>query len=372
MKGLFCKILGLFIVALCVASCGNVPNPAAPPSPPAELPTATYLEFPSDVSIEGRTEDTLSGFNASGLSDPIDGVFQLFSYFSVPVSSETTNHEEGFVNPTVNGYQMSGTFHIKIDFSDLDLDNDGTNEGCSGHTASTPICFRMWMTPDMGEGPPSPQDYRRMMAGIFEVLPTATTQGKGQVIVHMPTIYDLVLSPEEKEEIPVDISNMYFKASYDFQDEEYKSFEDFSHYDDITVYAYDGNGNVTDSWLTTMTGHYLITQAGPDGSATKTEKWALSTYDNSASPIESRSIEQWKEQTPGYSSYSDSYVIQGGVYAGTYTLYTNDCVIRSSIFELVDSQICSGLGILAGTDFLATSEPADAYLPNDFTELPSF
>ena len=369
MWGRLLQGLSVFICLLFLATCQTPTlSPVILPVPPAEVPI--YLTFPSSISIEGSTEDTLSGFNTSGLSDAIDGTFQLFSYLSVPVSSGTTNHEEGLVNPTINDYQMSGTFYFKIDFSDLDLDNDGVSEGCSGHTASTPICFRIWMTPDMGEDTPSPQDYRRVMAGIFEVLPTGTTQGKGQVIMDMPTIYDLLLSPEEKEEMQEGASDMYFKVGYDFQDEEYKSVEEFLHDDDMTIYTYDGNGNVTNSWLAIITGHHSITQAVSDGSTTKTEKWTIlfTTYDTSDFPDEARFIEQWKGQTPEYSSYSNYYLYQGEVY----TQYTNDCIIKSSIFEFVDSQICSDLEILAGTDFLTTPEPADAYLPSDFPEIPTF
>lgn len=186
------RILLLLLVCT-VAGCGATGpgttvsggNPAAPPGPPAEIPSA--LRFPSDLGIDVDTiasgspeADTsaLAALVGSGgqfseeisfaadlvpiLTQQVNGFLQPLPELLIPASTSTTTFEATFTPPPGPETQPAeGEIDIKIDFADF-----GGN-GCSGHTAALPVCFRIWFN---GE---------RRMAGLFTKFPTPDNPGAG-------------------------------------------------------------------------------------------------------------------------------------------------------------------------------------------------
>jgi hypothetical protein len=170
------------------------PSPAGPPAPPAEIPS--NLTLPQSIAID---VNKISAEGAAGLllaqvapggefSDVItegpaindfafgliDGVFlRLASLIQAPVSPDITQFET-----TVTDGDETVTF--KVDFADIDLDNDGVKEGCTGSTCPVagavgecpkqaevpdlrPVCFRMWFKQ-------KDSDFTKFMAGAIDRL----------------------------------------------------------------------------------------------------------------------------------------------------------------------------------------------------------
>lgn len=182
-------------------------NPAAPPTPPAELPTFLVLPNPTlDVSkISSNASAGLAALVGSGgeLSEEIaiapneigdaalslTAVLNQFDEFTIPV-----NRDPNVSLPVTDSVGTART--VKIDFADYDYDGDGVLEGCSGHTAALPICMRLWV------------DNERIAQAVFEHFPTQDNQGSGRIKYVVPsgggdsgvrisTIYDF-FDPENR------------------------------------------------------------------------------------------------------------------------------------------------------------------------------
>ena len=168
----FLLILGLGATgALSACSGGGVPgdtNPAAPPVPPAEIPS--FLTFPESVAI-----------NVDEIQ-PAEGTSALQAQVSEggPLSDDIIT---GFEETELTGSSPEGTIppQFKIDFADFDLDGDGVNEGCTGCTCPAgcdvecpeeadpsdlqPICVRVWAARE-GEG-----NFFPALAGRLDLFP---------------------------------------------------------------------------------------------------------------------------------------------------------------------------------------------------------
>lgn len=169
-------------------------NPAAPPGPPAEIPTA--LQIPKDLSLnfekvqaeapaasespaaltsksavapEGEFSDEVEGTTetAQFFADALSGLLDPYNQFLIPVGTNITTFQG------VSVVQVSGKVElveIKIDFADFDFDRDGKTEGCSGHTARLPICMAIY-----ADGVPQ-------IAGVFTAFPTQINPGAGRLM----------------------------------------------------------------------------------------------------------------------------------------------------------------------------------------------
>jgi hypothetical protein len=173
------KKLKYVLLLLALPGC---PSPAGPPAPPAEVPAA--LRFPATVGVDlttisaassssalvapgGEFSNTITAgtFATAIVNDQVDAFLKPLNSIEIPVSTSTTH-----IRQTVTfdaGTPSAVDRDVKIDFSDYDFDGDGTSEGCSGHTAALPICFRIWF------------DGARRMAGLFTEFPTKDNPGAG-------------------------------------------------------------------------------------------------------------------------------------------------------------------------------------------------
>lgn len=165
------------LIAGAVALTG-CPSPAAPPAPPAEIPTFLTLPDPRiDVSEIASTpaSPSVSAFVGSGgeFSDEIaiapnriGDANLLFGSFltelTIPVGKDS--HFE----TTLDSAFGSDSVDLKIDFTDFDYDGVGGKEGCSGNTEALPICIRAWLG-----GEP-------FLAAVFTQFPTSSSPGAGR------------------------------------------------------------------------------------------------------------------------------------------------------------------------------------------------
>lgn len=200
---------------LCLAALSGCPSPAAPPAPPAEIPSA--LTVPRDLSIN---VDELSG-GSSGpalkLLTPTPGNVKsaielsgaaieeanLFldislspvSQVDIPVSASLTTFEASI--PLKEG-EPSTTATFKFDFGRFDLDGVDGTESCTGCTCPAgcapdlavcpteaseadlrPICLRVWL------------NGVRFLAALFDRVPTKENPQSGRLRVVLPSFADL-------------------------------------------------------------------------------------------------------------------------------------------------------------------------------------
>lgn len=185
-------------------------NPAAPPAPPAELPSA--LRFPESIAIDISTIDaTGSGaLSAFSVGDPfgpeIDFVATSARFPAILVDREVLAPLQSItipIGPDVTTFEdviFIGDVlkNIKIDFSPFAYDAEGRGLDCSGNTAALPICYRVWI------------GNVRTLAGIFETYPTDENAGIGRfkglplsdtIEGFIGAIYDLSDPADESTEV---------------------------------------------------------------------------------------------------------------------------------------------------------------------------
>lgn len=343
----------LAVMVLIAPSCQTV-APAVNPAPPAELPSA--LVFPTDVSIDvskvassevsalrlsQRSSETTALVGAGGelstlislgpdLFTSIDVVLTEFltalSSLEIPVSEETTSFEAD-----VQG--DDGVSNVKIDFATFDLDGDGDNEDCAGHTAEVPICYRIWLNDDP------------LMAGLFEEFPTEDNAGAGRF-----RLSTLFLSAEELSENPVSL-----QVIYDHTDSENKSNELLT----------TGTNNELDASLgPQFTMHVLVTQEGPDATALKTFNMSTTFEGGTSGTVLFDNIGQWLEDEDFWMGSVDLFLLE--------TIAFSDACAQISTGNLVDSRECEDRDLsLEGVDFVDRVQDADVALPDDLPEDPT-
>ncbi len=227
----FVVFLQLFL-ALGLFGCGTgttttiTGRPAAPPSPPTELPAA--LTFPPTVGIDRTKIESpggSSGLSALQVGDNVtdvifkstsgessgvvevnrlmDSVFGTLHRIAIPVARPVTKFT-GYVPVTSQiqdeetGQYPTHLVRFDFNFEDFDENNDGSKDGFSGCTcpirlicASGGLCpktppagtvfqavgFRIWVT-DTALVHPAPQ---RFVSGFFTVLPTDANRGAGLI-----------------------------------------------------------------------------------------------------------------------------------------------------------------------------------------------
>ncbi len=212
----------LIFLLLPLAVLGGCPSPAAPPGPPAEIPSA--LTIPRDLSIDvdelPGSADTgalkLQTLDASDIGLAIEiavGTIEETNFFldfalgpvsrtTIPVGASVFTFENTIVLDEEDGFEAPLTLGFKFDFGRFDLDGDGALEACSGCTCPVgcapdlavcpteapeaelrPICFRVWLA---GE---------RFMAGVFDRVPTEENAQSGRFRMALPSFGDQAGSP---------------------------------------------------------------------------------------------------------------------------------------------------------------------------------
>lgn len=333
----------LFLGLLLLSSC----SPATPPVPPAELPA---LIFPRTVRIdtskiqsqessasEGAAlvgaGGTFSDIIASGadLADAANEVVEVvldeFRSLSIELSTTTTTFT-GVVS------DETGTFDVKIDFADYDLDGDGGDEGCSGHTAALPVCFRVWLDGD------------RFMAGLFTQYPTETNPGAGEFRVGLNSA--LTAAGED----------LLFSAVYNHFDPEDKATELFTA----------GTQTADPTSDAFLAAHIELTQEGEDATARKTVNVNADVGPNAFQTDHLEYVGRYLENRDFWSGSAIATTAAGG--SGT---FTDVCAVISTGNAASDPDSCEDLDIdvggIAFTDAVAFS---DVQLPDDFPAAPTF
>lgn len=339
-------------------------NPASPPAPPAELPSA--LRFPEEVTIdvsklsdeEPGSPPALSALSLVGdgplqsaiQTGPesvlrVEGVIEMLFFFlnqlEIPVSELTTTFErtETFVpeefEDAPEGFTDVTTILMQIDFADYDFDGDGQEEGCSGHTAATPICFRIWM------------DDERMLAAVFSTFPAEDDPGIGKIRMRSPSRFQSLPGTEFLAAI-----------NYDWSDLENRSSELFA--TGALFQVGGGPGELTADG--SFSSHIVLGQVGPEESAIKTVQSADLLESQLLGSEQNLSNSRWKEDADYWSGSVD---FRGP--SGT-SAETNTCAQISTARE-VSQEFCSDLGIDVGDlDFISFPTDADVGLPLDFPE----
>src|SRR5579885_259080 len=242
----------LLFTLLALGSCST--NPAAPPAPPAELPSFLTLPDPtiSVAEISHQASPDLSALVGSGplaaeisvapdlIQETNDALLALISnlnaQFQIPVSALTKTFEAPV---SIGSGDTARTVDGKIDFADFDFDGDGSKEGCSGSTAPLPngdvrICMRLWL------------DGHKVLAGLFKQYPAPGAPGAGRITVFSNP------SLGEAE------AGASFAFKYDFLDLTNRKTEFFS-----------GITDNADPTTFVALRHTLVSQVGTEGSAQK-------------------------------------------------------------------------------------------------------
>jgi len=327
-----------------VADCSGI-SPAAPPAPPAELPSA--LTIPSSVTINvdeirsssgsaltalvapGGTfsEDiTFGGDQATQENQFVDDLLAPLHAFTIPVTP-ATNHFEG--DTDVGG----ATFHVKIDFSDFNF--DGKTASCSGNTAALPICFRVWAN-----------DNKRL-AGVFTAFPTDSNEGAGLFI-------GTKLDSKDAEGVESGLTRVF----YDRTDPSNPVTEI-----SLGVGLSSGPSDPPDFLIKA---HALTTQTGPEGHTVKAVFVSASVDLGGGSASTGQYVGRFKEAADFWSGTVDLKN------PSTPRTFSDQCAQISSGFGVLRSD-CLNLGIdIDGLPFIDFMNPTDVLLPADFPNTPTF
>jgi len=211
------------------------------------------LRFPSDVGIDiSKVDSPAGGAAALSVGDPansqverfssayrsvkffLDSVLGPLSEIEIPIGFDVRTFETIF-------FDEKGVIrNLKISFADFDFNQDGLDEGCSGHTAALPICYRIWIN----DAP--------KIAGLFETYPEPDNPGKGRFKGSLLSGAEGVLG-----------------AIYDHRDQE-----------NILAEIFAGERVNASTGELFDVGHVVATQVGPAVSAVKTLNIAFVNQDD--------------------------------------------------------------------------------------------
>ncbi len=372
---------GLWVagVIFCFTACSS---PATPPAPPAELPAA--LIFPQDLTIDvqsilsdtsGSSALRLVGANgqfsnnisqgaelAQSIGGVADDILGNLASLEIPISASTMTYQTS-MNSNMGPQGSTIMQHFKIDLAPFDYDNDGVNESCSGNSASTPICFRIWYASTVVGGTPSQGNFSPIMAGVFATYPTTSNPGAGQFKLHISDSFGADPSSSSGDEF-------FMEMIYDQRDPENKMLEAFGSGNTSLVSSTQDSGQPGSNQCTNITsGHVRVTQVGPDATAIKTiaETSHFTNTDNCPTTDE-QYLGQFKE---GSDFWIGSVVAEAAEVQNEANF--SDVCAQISTGNQTSSTNCSGIGIsVDDLDFISTATSNDYNLPNDFPVTPTF
>lgn len=367
--------VGFLLLAACS---GEV----TPPAPPAELPSA--LTFPQGLtidvsSIQGtQTSPSALALVGSGgqFSEDIsmaaemvttiqkvaDSILNGLSTLEITIGSTTTTFKTS-MNNNIGPEGSTITQHFKIDFAPFDYDNDGVDEGCSGHTGATPICYRIWYASTAVGATPVSSDFFRVMAGVFDSYPTDDKPGAGRFKMHIDENFGADNADDPNDEFLMGMV-------YDHRNPENRFTEAFGNGDTALVDPQkheQGPGGDSDNCGLIDDGHVKVTQVGPDTSAVKT---VLETSHFSIDPNCQRP--GTFEQYLGRFKEGNNFWI-GSVDREPATSNFSDVCAEISTGNQTSSTNCTSIGLsLDDLDFLDAATSNDFRLPTDFPATPTF
>lgn len=348
-----------------------------PPAPPAELPSV--LTFPQGLTIDvssiqgGQASlSTLALVGSGGefsenismgaemvttIQEVADGILGDLSTLEITIGTTTTTYETS-MNSNTGPQGGAITQHFKIDFAPFDYDNDGIDEGCSGHTGTTPICYRIWYVGTAVGATPGSSDFSPVMAGIFDSYPTDDNPGAGRFKLH--------ISENFGSEIADDSNDQFLMGMvYDHRDPENKSTEAFGQGDTSLVDSGDQQGGTECNLIDD--GHVKVTQVGPDATAIKT------LLETSHFPVNSNCPQQGNfERYLGRFKEGNNFWI-GSIDREPATNNFSDVCAEIATGNQTSSTNCTSIGLsLDDLDFMDAATSNDFGLPTDFPATPTF
>lgn len=221
MRRLILPLLSLAAMGAALSGCFS---PAAPPAPPAEIPSALTIPRDLTINVDELPASTETAALKLQTLDPNDiktaieiaaGTIEETNRFldlallpasrtTIPVSASVFTFESDVTLGEADEFEIPVTLNFKFDFGRFDLDGNGALEACSGCTCPVgcapdlavcpteapeselqPICIRIWVNGD------------RFMAGIFDRVPTEGHPESGRLRIALPRFGDLAGSPFE-------------------------------------------------------------------------------------------------------------------------------------------------------------------------------
>jgi len=260
-------------------SCSS--NPASSPSAPIEMPMPAAIKFVefseirTDFSYANQalgnafaSKTTLGPGDIvpSEMTEPIASLQKVeddlfvptiygLSQLTIPSGEDVKTLSGQFTFPDIEGVlsRLSGTHNWALDFSDFDFDNDGSTEGCRGHTAALPICARLWLDnelylvwifdePPRDDDPATPENEKTIGRGRYKIA-AGTMNGLDQQIA--VSYYEETSSNSQKA---YEGTSSNFKKGYD-------------------GYAYGTRKETTDSDLPLTETHHFNTESSGTGTS---------------------------------------------------------------------------------------------------------
>lgn len=367
----------LFVLLMSLPVISGCPSPAAPPAPPAEIPS--FLTIPRDLSIgveelPGSSDSvtlklaTLApkdialaiSLATEGIEESnrfLDAGLAPASLTDIPVSASTFNFKNDLTFTNDTGTE-SVDISLKFDFGRFDLDGVNGEESCTGCTCPTgcapdlavcpteapeseihPICVRVWL------------NGKRYMAGVFDRVPTKDNPQSGRIRFELPPFGDLAGSP--------------FGIIYDHGDLNDRQTELSTFFIDTDV------AGGTDFFSSRRTFGRI---EGPEATALKTSRL---TSDFISPPSAIPGTLQFQGRYTSNLDFISLETVAEGVFSSVLgiTNVTPPICAQISTANPVNDILCSDLGLMvAPGDFLPQAVFEDVTLPpfSAFPEAPTF
>lgn len=402
------KYLALLLSLLVLGACAS---PAGAPAPPTETPLPIVLKFVEPSQLDVNVSAISSTPNASisksfppgMLISPVIQLgpdqkkivneqfiapsFQNIDIIEIPVGETVTSFSADINFPETASdelpVKLSGAHHVDLNFADYDFDNDGINEGCSGHTAALPVCVRFWL------------DGEKYLAWVFDEYAYkegdinapngVATIGKGRFKIMIPQdkwgmSANFSVNYAEAPD-PFSLSSEFFTiinrtGERTFQCEGFLGGIGCSFADEVNKIVYHLNasddehpeGLLKNIALHNRT-HYRTVTYGIDGfvngSVDEGEYYVVDYLGRFITDANSRTIE-------GKDYWSGSVAFEGFLDGTTipYESETNSCGDISTGFA-VELSFCDDLGISVGeAPYIRETTEADVAMPTNFPASP--
>jgi hypothetical protein len=360
MRPLLVTIFALFLAGIGGCFSATAPDsgvaggdPAAPPGPPAEIPTS--LRIPKDLGLdlekvqaalvvasEGGTGPKSAVAPDGEFSDEVAGLTDTVQFFTEALSGLLDPYNQLLIPVGTNIKTFQGVsvvqgegelefVEFKADFSDFDFDGDGKKEGCSGHTAGLPICMRFYA------------DGEKQIAAVFTEFPTETNPGAGR-LMGLNVTHGVFLFPKGD----------FLGITYDVHDpSEGRSI-------DLQLRENPANLEGGDRDLKF---HLALDQQGEESTALKTVNVNFTM--NDGGPRVVQVVARWREDQDLWSGTIRREEPESGL-----TELTNQCV-NLLTGDGAGRIECIDLGVDVGTlAFPPLPDETTLFLPEDFPEFP--
>ncbi|KAB2841775.1 hypothetical protein F9K50_03340 [bacterium] len=345
-------LVRLFLAAALAGCAVSNPNPATAPAPLAELP----LRFPEEIGgqfeittvadagtaaniknfvnegddISGQIAD--AALNASFTATLIDDILRPLHALVIPRRVDVTTFQDVIVF-------ADQLVQVKIDFSHYP-NRQGIQ--CSGHTASVPICYRIWF------------NGKRTLSGFFiQSIPNDSNSGDGFIQGLSPVT--LIGAPFVQS------------VAYDLRDPTQRHADFFLGAMEINSPPIEEIPEEVSSFSATV--HLTLDQIGLPEVALKTINASTRSFFDGKVEEEQRHVARWREGDDYWSGTADFAPLDDYSEFGEFFA----ACARISSGLVVNSSFCEERGLdVAEIDFLEFLKIGDLAFPGDFPTSPTF